>query len=79
LSLKTRCPEADATTVVHTSHLSDVRDDPAVEQFLLLSADDGPIGIAAYRCPDCGHVERHSSTIPGTCSMCPGLVELVSA
>jgi hypothetical protein len=56
-----------------------VRDDPAVAQFLLLSADDGPIGIAAYRCPDCGHVERHSSTIPGTCSMCPGLVELVSA
>jgi hypothetical protein len=79
LSLKTRGPEADATTVVHTSHLSDVRDDPAVEQFLQLQADGEPARIAAYRCPGCGHVERHESTIPGTCSMCPGLVELVSA
>ncbi len=64
--------------VSHISHLSDVRDQPAVEQFLLLATDDEPMRTAAYRCPECGHVERHESTIPGTCSLCPGLVGLAA-
>ena len=46
---------------------------------MLLKADGEPPRTAAYHCPECGHVERHESTIPGTCSLCPGLVELVSA
>jgi hypothetical protein len=65
--------------VIHTTPLTVVRDHPAVEPFLQLKADGEPLRTAAYRCPGCGHVERHESTIPGTCSMCPGLVDLVSA
>jgi hypothetical protein len=72
-------PGADATPVTHTPILSDVRVHPAVEQFHLFSADDAPIRMAEYRCPACGDVERHGSTVPGTCSLCPGHVQLTSA
>jgi hypothetical protein len=64
--------------VIHTSPFSNVRDRPTVEQFLLFSADEEPIRSAAHRCPGCGRVELHDSTISGTCMVCPGLVELVA-
>jgi len=46
------------------------------EGFAVRPTDD-PFPTALYRCPACGHVERHGSTITGTCTMCPGLVEQV--
>jgi hypothetical protein len=47
------------------------------EGFSVRPSDD-PLRSARYRCPACGHVEQHSSTITGTCTICPGLVEQVS-
>jgi hypothetical protein len=33
-------------------------------------------GERAYRCPRCGGLELTDSGVPGTCPVCPGLVEL---
>jgi rubrerythrin len=33
-------------------------------------------GERGYRCPRCGGVEHTDSELPGTCPVCPGLVEL---
>jgi hypothetical protein len=67
------------------STLRDAQDRLETERFRRRVAEgfsvrptDHPLPTALHGCPACGHVERHGSTITGTCTMCPGLVELVA-
>jgi len=70
---------------VNTSAHSELKVSPGVAEIRRLAETppqplfERPAGATMFHCRNCGHVERHDSSIPGICSFCPGIVELVPA